>query len=141
VHTIPTIGFNVEDIKYEKISFNVWDVGGQAAIRPLWRHYYQNTQCLIFVVDSNDKVRVGEAHDELHRMLSEDELREAIVLVLANKQVHNNCFRPARPYTASSRARARMLSRCAGARLWSVVALVRDETQRGPCWTQIHSPP
>ena len=30
---------------------------------------------------------VGEAHDELHRMLSEDELREAIVLVFANKQV------------------------------------------------------
>ena len=40
----------------------------------------------IFVVDSNDKDRVGEAHDELHRMLSEDELREAVVLVFANKQ-------------------------------------------------------
>ena len=64
----------------------MWDVGGQDKIRPLWRHYYQNTQGLIFVVDSNDKDRVGEAHDELHRMLSEDELREAIVLVFANKQ-------------------------------------------------------
>ena len=40
----------------------------------------------IFVVDSNDKDRIGEAHDELHRMLSEDELREAVVLVFANKQ-------------------------------------------------------
>ena len=58
----------------------------RAQIRPLWRHYYQNTQGLIFVVDSNDKDRVGEAHDELHRMLSEDELREAVVLVFANKQ-------------------------------------------------------
>ena len=84
--TIPTIGFNVETVEYKNISFTVWDVGGQDKIRPLWRHYYQNTQGLIFVVDSNDKDRVGEAHDELHRMLSEDELREAIVLVFANKQ-------------------------------------------------------
>jgi hypothetical protein len=102
VTTIPTIGFNVETVEYKNISFTVWDVGGQDKIRPLWRHYYQNTQGLIFVVDSNDKDRVGEAHDELHRMLSEDELREAIVLVFANKQVHNDCFRPASSYTASS---------------------------------------
>jgi len=50
------------------------------------RHYYQNTQGVIFVVDSNDRDRVGEARDELHRMLNEDELREAILLVFANKQ-------------------------------------------------------
>ena len=86
VTTIPTIGFNVETVEYKNISFTVWDVGGQDKIRPLWRHYYTNTQGLIFVVDSNDKDRIGEAHDELHRMLSEDELREAVVLVFANKQ-------------------------------------------------------
>jgi len=37
----------------------------------LWRHYFQNTQGLIFVVDSNDRDRVGEARDELMRMLNE----------------------------------------------------------------------
>ena len=86
VTTIPTIGFNVETVEYKNISFTVWDVGGQDKIRPLWRHYYQNTQGVIFVVDSNDRDRVGEARDELHRMLNEDELREAILLVFANKQ-------------------------------------------------------
>ena len=85
--TIPTIGFNVETVEYKNISFTVWDVGGQDKIRPLWRHYYTNTQGLIFVVDSNDKDRIGEAHDELHRMLGEDELRDSLVLVFANKQV------------------------------------------------------
>ncbi|KAJ6354294.1 hypothetical protein OIU76_003194 [Salix suchowensis] len=55
-------------------------------IRPLWRHYFQNTQGLIFVVDSNDRDRVVEARDELHRMLNEDELRDAVLLVFANKQ-------------------------------------------------------
>ena len=86
VTTIPTIGFNVETVEYKNISFTVWDVGGQDKIRPLWRHYFQNTQGLIFVVDSNDRDRVSEARDELHRMLNEDELRDAVLLVFANKQ-------------------------------------------------------
>jgi len=86
VTTIPTIGFNVETVEYKNISFTVWDVGGQDKIRPLWRHYVQNTQGLIFVVDSNDRDRVVEARDELHRMLNEDELRDAVLLVFANKQ-------------------------------------------------------
>ncbi|XP_074552752.1 ARF GTPase 2a [Halichoeres trimaculatus] len=86
VTTIPTIGFNVETVEYKNISFTVWDVGGQDKIRPLWRHYFQNTQGLIFVVDSNDRERVSEAKDELLRMLSEDELRESVLLVFANKQ-------------------------------------------------------
>ena len=37
-------GFNVETVEYKNISFTVWDVGGQDKIRPLWRHYFQNTQ-------------------------------------------------------------------------------------------------
>jgi ADP-ribosylation factor 1/2 len=86
VTTIPTIGFNVETVEYKNISFTVWDVGGQDKIRPLWRHYYQNTQGLIFVVDSNDADRIDAARDELHRMLNEDELRDAVLLVFANKQ-------------------------------------------------------
>ena len=84
--TIPTIGFNVETVEYKNISFTVWDVGGQDKIRPLWRHYFQNTQGLIFVIDSNDRERIGEAREELSRMLNEDELREAVLLIFANKQ-------------------------------------------------------
>lgn len=86
VTTIPTIGFNVETVEYKNISFTVWDVGGQDKIRPLWRHYFQNTQGLIFVVDSNDRERVNEAREELMRMLAEDELRDAALLIFANKQ-------------------------------------------------------
>jgi ADP-ribosylation factor protein 1 len=75
--------------------------GGQDKIRPLWRHYFQNTQGsflslvegyhvflmalpgLIFVVDSNDRERVAEASEELQKMLREDELRDAKLLVFA----------------------------------------------------------
>ncbi|CAK0897945.1 unnamed protein product [Prorocentrum cordatum] len=55
-------------------------------IRPLWRHYYQGTQGLIFVVDSNDRDRAEDAREELMKMLNEDEMRDAVLLVFANKQ-------------------------------------------------------
>merc|ERR1711975_127545 len=86
VTTIPPIGFNVETVEYKNINFTVWDVGGQDKIRPLWRHYFQNTQGLIYVVDSNDRERISEAAEELQKMLREDELRDATLLVFANKQ-------------------------------------------------------
>uniref|UniRef100_A0AAR2M0M9 ADP-ribosylation factor n=1 Tax=Pygocentrus nattereri TaxID=42514 RepID=A0AAR2M0M9_PYGNA len=81
VTTIPTIENYISNI-----CFTVWDVGGQDKIRPLWRHYFQNTQGLIFVVDSNDRERVSESAEELSKMLQEDELRDAVLLVFANKQ-------------------------------------------------------
>ncbi|XP_076926850.1 ADP-ribosylation factor-like [Bidens hawaiensis] len=95
VTTIPTIGFNVETVEYKDVSFTVWDVGGQDKIRPLWRHYFQNTQGLIFVIDSNDQDRITEARDELHRILNEDALREATILMFANKQDLPNSMKAA----------------------------------------------
>merc|ERR1711941_51030 len=86
VTTIPTIGFNVETVEYKNLSFTVWDVGGQDKIRPLWRHYYQGTNGLIYVVDSNDRDRIEDAREELNKMINEDEMRDAVLLVFANKQ-------------------------------------------------------
>ena len=60
VNTIPTIGFNVETLQYKNLEFNCWDIGGQFKLRNLWRHYFENTQGLIFVVDSNDAERLDE---------------------------------------------------------------------------------
>ena len=62
------------------------DVGGQDKIRPLWRHYYTGTQGLIFVVDCADRDRIDEARQELHRIINDREMRDAIILVFANKQ-------------------------------------------------------
>merc|ERR1719208_318496 len=86
ITTIPTIGFNVETVEYKNLSFTVWDIGGQDKIRPLWRHYYQGTHGLIFVVDSNDRDRSDLAREELTKTLNEDEMRDAVLLVFANKQ-------------------------------------------------------
>ena len=85
VETIPTMGFVFESIKHKNFKMNVWDVAGQDSLRSLWKHYYQNTKALIFVVDSSDKKRVGLARDELHKIIADEELKDACILLLANK--------------------------------------------------------
>ena len=86
VTTIPTVGFNVETVEYKNIKFTVWDVGGQDKIRRLWRHYFRGTDGLIYVVDSSDRDRITDTKEELDKMLMCQEMENAVVLVLANKQ-------------------------------------------------------
>ena len=85
ISTTPTMHFNVETIKYKGYSFNIWDVGGQDSIRPLWRHHLTGTQALIYVVDSNDRVRTRKAATELHKTMLDHAMRNACLLVYANK--------------------------------------------------------
>ncbi|GCB70885.1 hypothetical protein scyTo_0008706 [Scyliorhinus torazame] len=94
VSTIPTVGFNVETVTYRKVCFNVWDVGGQDKIQPLWRHYYTGTQGLIFVVDCADRDRIDEARQELYRIINYRELRDAIIMIFANKQDLPDAMKP-----------------------------------------------
>ena len=87
VSSIPTIGFNVETVTPVKnVTFTVWDVGGQDKIRPLWKHYFNNTEGLVYVVDSSDRARVNESREELQWILDSDEMRGVPVVILANKQ-------------------------------------------------------
>jgi len=94
VTTIPTVGFNVETVTYKNTKFNVWDVGGQDKIRPLWRHYFSGTQGLVFVIDSSDRDRLDEARTELARIIQDREMKDALLLVFANKQDIPGAMRP-----------------------------------------------
>ncbi|EPZ36212.1 ARF/SAR superfamily, partial [Rozella allomycis CSF55] len=62
------------------------DVGGQAKIRPLWRHYFTGTLGLIFVIDSQDKERIEESRQELVKIVSDREMKNCVILIFANKQ-------------------------------------------------------
>jgi len=63
----------------------VWDIGGQKAIRPYWKNYYENTDGMVFVVDSSDEERIKECVDELKSLLEEEDLMKVPLLVYANK--------------------------------------------------------
>ncbi|XP_045181517.2 ADP-ribosylation factor 1-like [Mercenaria mercenaria] len=85
--TIPTIGFNVENLTPVKgVTFTVWDVGGQDRIRALWRHYFNSTEGIVYVVDSSDMERIEEAREELFNVLESEELKGVPIVVFANKQ-------------------------------------------------------
>jgi len=85
-------GFNVETVKYKNVLFNVWDMGGRDKIRPLWRCYFINSQGIIFVMNSSNRERVADAREELQRMFEDRQLRDAVLLVLANKQDLSNAM-------------------------------------------------
>ncbi|KAK3248407.1 ADP-ribosylation factor protein 3 [Cymbomonas tetramitiformis] len=82
----PTQGFNIKSLMHEGFKLNVWDIGGQKSIRPYWRNYFDQTDCLLYVIDSADRKRLEETGDELSKLLEEDKLAGVPLLVLANKQ-------------------------------------------------------
>ena len=84
--TIPTIGFNVERVEYKNLTMTIWDIGGQAKLRRLWHHYFEASNGVIFVVDSMDAERVKDVKEELHAAMADERLRDARLLVYANKQ-------------------------------------------------------
>lgn len=75
-----------ETLEVGKLKAQVWDLGGQESIRPYWRSYFSHQEAVVFVVDSCDSARLDVARRELMAVLDEEELRTALVCVLANKQ-------------------------------------------------------
>eukprot|EP00752_Nemacystus_decipiens_P001808 g1746.t1 len=82
----PTLGFNIKTLEYKGYKLNVWDVGGQQTIRSYWRNYFEQTDGLIWVVDSADRGRLQDCKRELHDLLGQEKLAGASLLVFANKQ-------------------------------------------------------
>ncbi|NWW80760.1 ARL14 protein, partial [Climacteris rufus] len=85
--TVPTVGFNVDMIEAEKdFTLTFWDVGGQKKMRELWSNFLDDTDGLLYVVDSADKRRLEEARREFALVLKEESIQNVPVVVLANKQ-------------------------------------------------------
>ncbi|KAF5390438.1 hypothetical protein D9757_005220 [Collybiopsis confluens] len=82
----PTLGFNIKSFVHRKYTLNIWDVGGQRTLRPYWRNYFEQTDGLVWVVDSGDRMRMNDCREELHSLLLEDRLAGASLLIFANKR-------------------------------------------------------
>ncbi|KAF8826320.1 hypothetical protein HHX47_DHR5000223 [Lentinula edodes] len=72
MNTSPTLGFNIKTFVHGKYTLNIWDVGGQRTLRPYWRNYFEQTDALVWVVDSGDRMRMSDCRDELNSLLLED---------------------------------------------------------------------
>ena len=85
VKTTPTIGSNVEEISYNNVKFQAWDLGGQESTRSIWDVYFINSDAIIYVVDSHDE-NYDDSKNQFYKLLSNDALKNAVILIFANKQ-------------------------------------------------------
>jgi ADP-ribosylation factor-like protein 2 len=82
----PTLGFNIFTLDYGEKKLNLWDIGGQKSLRFYWRNYFEQTDGIIWVVDSADRRRLQDCKDEFDKLLEEEKLAGATLLIFANKQ-------------------------------------------------------
>lgn len=82
----PTVGFNIETLELDEYALTFWDIGGQKSLRAFWRNYFEETDGVVWVVDSADEGRCEEGRRELQRLVDEERLQGASLLVLANKR-------------------------------------------------------
>ena len=85
VQTTPTIGSNVEEISYNNVKLQAWDLGGQESTRSVWDVYFVNTDAIIYVIDSHD-TNYDESKNQFYKLLENEALKNAVILIYANKQ-------------------------------------------------------
>jgi small GTP-binding protein len=85
VKTTPTIGSNVEEISYNNIKLQAWDLGGQESSRSVWDVYFTNTDAIIYVIDTTDET-FDDSKTQFYKLLKNETLKNAIILIYANKQ-------------------------------------------------------
>uniref|UniRef100_A0A2K6EI43 ADP ribosylation factor like GTPase 5A n=1 Tax=Propithecus coquereli TaxID=379532 RepID=A0A2K6EI43_PROCO len=78
VHTSSTIGSNVEEIVINNTHFLMWGIDGQESLHYSWNTYYTNMEFVIVV-------RISVTR-ELYKMLAQEDLRKAGLLIFVNKQ-------------------------------------------------------
>ena len=86
VKTTPTIGSNVEELTYNNVKFQAWDLGGQESTRSVWDVYYMSTDAIVYVIDSQDDEYFEESKAQFHKLLTHPTLKNALILIFANKQ-------------------------------------------------------
>ena len=85
VKTTPTIGSNVEEISYNNVKLQAWDLGGQESTRSIWEVYYVNTDAIIYVIDTHDE-NYDDSKTQFYKILENETLKDAVILIYANKQ-------------------------------------------------------
>lgn len=100
----PTLGFSIQTLDYDlanddddnddsdnnsdnnnSYKLHLWDIGGQSTIRAYWRNYFEKTDGIVWVVDSGDRHRLELVRTELSKVLQQERLAGASLLILANK--------------------------------------------------------
>lgn len=83
----PTQGFNIKAVDGLAVTFSVKELGGSDNVRQYWKHYYDDTKGVIFVLDSTaDNRKMGAIRDALATVLVSQKLAGRPCLILGNFQ-------------------------------------------------------
>ena len=82
IKTIPTIGFNVEEIEYKDRKINIWDVGGGEKIRYLWKHYFNEIKCIVYIINIADKERLDYYIETFNILLDQYKAHNNIPIII-----------------------------------------------------------
>ena len=74
VNTIPTMGFNVESLQHLTHDYTIYDIGGHEKIKPLWQHYYDDMNLVIYLVDCSRPDTFAECKKDLENLQSTEKL-------------------------------------------------------------------
>ena len=86
IQTLPTIGFNVEEIIHKNKKICIFDLGGGEKIIPLWKHYFQESKCIIYVIDIGDKSRLEYYIKAFDMLLKQhQDFRNIPIIIFGNK--------------------------------------------------------
>lgn len=93
---VPTVGFSVDKFTNSSINFTVFDMSGQGKYRNLWEYYYKDTEGVLMVIDSSDKLRLVVAKEELDNFLNHADMknRRVPIVVFANKMDIRDALAP-----------------------------------------------
>ncbi|EGC29830.1 sarB, Sar1 GTPase [Dictyostelium purpureum] len=82
----PTQRPHNDSFTYGNINFTAYDLGGQSALRNIWKNYTQDPKTIIlFMVDSTDPQSIIESKSEIHDLLEDENLKNSAILVLGSK--------------------------------------------------------
>ncbi|KZP34417.1 P-loop containing nucleoside triphosphate hydrolase protein [Athelia psychrophila] len=82
----PTVGQNMGTISLPSSILQFWDLGGQRGIRSIWPKYYNDCHAVVYVIDADDRERLGEGWEVFDSVLSAPQILGVPLLLLANKQ-------------------------------------------------------
>ncbi|KIY66722.1 P-loop containing nucleoside triphosphate hydrolase protein [Cylindrobasidium torrendii FP15055 ss-10] len=86
----PTVGQNTGKIALPSTILQFFDLGGQRGIRNIWPKYYDDCHAVVYVIDAEDRERLGEGWEVFDTVLSAPQILGLPLLLLANKQDSSN---------------------------------------------------
>ena len=80
---MPTVGFSSIDMRQfnHKFKVQIYDLGGGAKIRGIWKNYFALVHGVIYVIDAADAERVVEVKDCLTEVISHDKVAKKPLLM------------------------------------------------------------